>query len=490
MYGLQHILTMYGGVIAPPLIVGGAAGLTGVEIGLLVSAALFVSGAATLLQTLGIPYFGAKLPLVQGISFASVSTMVAVASGPGGLRSIFGAIMIAGVIGLLISPFFCKIVRYFPAVVTGSIITVIGISLLPVAVRWAMGGNAKAPDWGSMSNIGLAGFSLFVVLLVSRLVQGTLSRLSILIGIVVGTAFAALIGKADFGAVGKGAIFELPQVFSFGTPLFQIGAIISMTVVILVIMTETTADILAVGEIVGTKVDARRVGDGLRADMLATTVAPVFGTFPASAFAQNVGLVAITGIKSRYVVAAGGSVLFALGLFPSWGGGGLRAAARPRRCGHRPLRFGGSERYPDTVQGVVRRQPQPGDRRGGPGVRCHSDRGPGVLLRLSGMGAHRLRLGHQRSEHRRGRAEHPVQRDQDREQTHSLGGLGGASRPRRPRRGSGSSGGVRAHLRRAQRLNLRDHPTAPRSRDAIRASNATNRIRAIPASDSRTAPTA
>lgn len=135
-----------------------------------------------------------------------------------------------------------------------------------------------------------------------------------------GTLFAALIGKADFGAVGKGAIFELPQVFSFGTPLFQIGAIISMTVVILVIMTETTADILAVGEIVETKVDARRVGDGLRADMLATTVAPVFGTFPASAFAQNVGLVAITGIKSRYVVAAGGSVLFALGLFPSWAG--------------------------------------------------------------------------------------------------------------------------------------------------------------------------
>lgn len=139
------------------------------------SAALFVSGAATLLQTLGVPYLGgAKLPLVQGISFASVSTMVAVASGPGGLRSVFGAIMVAGVIGLLISPFFCRIVRYFPPVVTGSIITVIGISLLPVAVRWAMGGNAKAPpDWGSMSNIGLAGFSLFVVLLVSRLVQGT-----------------------------------------------------------------------------------------------------------------------------------------------------------------------------------------------------------------------------------------------------------------------------------------------------------------------------
>ncbi|WP_082898674.1 nucleobase:cation symporter-2 family protein [Rhodococcus sp. EPR-279] len=319
VYGLQHILTMYGGVIAPPLIVGGAAGLTGTEIALLVSAALFVSGAATLLQTLGVPYFGAKLPLVQGISFASVSTMVAIASGPGGLNSVFGAIIAAGAIGILITPFFSKIVRFFPPVVTGTIITVIGISLLPVAVRWAMGGDQQAADWGSMSNIGLAAFSLVVVLLVSRLVQGTLSRLSILIGIIVGTVFAVLVGKADFSGVGDGAIFSLPEPFAFGAPTFQIAAILSMVVVILVIMTETTADILAVGEIVGTDVDARRVGDGLRADMVATTIAPLFGTFPASAFAQNVGLVAVTGIKSRYVVAAGGSVLLFLGLFPVLG---------------------------------------------------------------------------------------------------------------------------------------------------------------------------
>ncbi|MDJ0394433.1 nucleobase:cation symporter-2 family protein [Rhodococcus sp. G-MC3] len=319
LYGLQHILTMYGGVIAPPLIVGGAAGLTGNEVALLVSAALFVSGAATMLQTLGLPYVGSKLPLVQGVSFASVSTMVAIASGPGGLNSVFGAIIVAGAIGILITPFFSKIVRFFPPVVTGTIITVVGISLLPVTVRWAMGGDQKAADWGSMSNIGLAGFSLAVVLLVSRLVQGTLSRLSILIGIVCGTVFAFVVGKADFSDVGNGSVFSFPEPFAFGTPTFQISAIISMVVVILVIMTETTADILAVGEIVGTKVDGRRVGDGLRADMLATTVAPIFGTFPASAFAQNVGLVAVTGIKSRYVVAAGGSVLLFLGLFPVLG---------------------------------------------------------------------------------------------------------------------------------------------------------------------------
>jgi uric acid transporter len=319
LYGLQHIMTMYGGVIAPPLIVGQAAGLDGAQIGILVSAALLVSGAATIVQTIGIPFFGSQLPLVQGISFASVSTMVAVATGDGGLPAVFGSIIAAGVIGLLISPFFAQIIRFFPPVVTGTIITVIGVSLLPVAVRWMMGSGPEAPDWGSTANIGLAMFTLVVVLLLSRFLQGTISRLSILLGLVIGTVFAGVVGMADFSTIGQGAMVALPTPFEFGLPVFEIGAILSMTIVILVIMTETTADVIAVGEIVGTKVDARRVGDGLRADMLATTLAPILNSFPASAFAQNVGLVAITGIKSRFAVAAGGSVLFVLGLLPVLG---------------------------------------------------------------------------------------------------------------------------------------------------------------------------
>lgn len=411
LYGLQHILTMYGGVIAPPLIVGGAAGLNGTQIAVLVSAALFVSGAATMLQTLGLPYVGAKLPLVQGISFASVSTMVAIASGPDGLNSVFGAIIAAGAIGILITPFFSKIVRFFPPVVTGTIITVIGISLLPVTVRWAMGGDQGAADWGSMSNIGLAGFSLAVVLLVSRFAQGTLSRLSILIGIVVGTAFAFAVGKADFSDVGTGSFLALPEPFAFGAPVFQIGAIISMVVVILVIMTETTADILAVGEIVGTDVDARRVGDGLRADMIATTVAPVFGTFPASAFAQNVGLVAVTGIKSRYVVAAGGSVLLSPRSLSGVGpGGGVGATARARWRGDRVVRLGRRQRNQNTVQSELRRQPESRHRRGRPGIRRHSDRGAGLLLGLPRVGTRGLRFGNQRCQHRGRGSEHRLQR--------------------------------------------------------------------------------
>jgi NCS2 family nucleobase:cation symporter-2 len=145
---------------------------------------------------------------------------------------------------------------------------------------------------------------------------GLLSRLAVLIGIVIGTAVAAGSGRADFSTVTEGAYVALPPVLHFGSPTFHLGAIVSMTVVMLVIMTETTADILAVGEIIQTEVDERRVADGLRADMLSTTVSPLLGSFPCSAFAQNVGLVALTRVRSRYVVAVGGVLLVVFGLLP------------------------------------------------------------------------------------------------------------------------------------------------------------------------------
>ena len=317
-YGVQHILAMFGGVIAVPLIVGGAAGLSGAEKGLLVSSALFVSGLATVLQTLGVPLFGAQLPLVQGISFASVSTMLTIISSSGGgqtgLQHVFGSVIAAGVIGLVIAPFFSKIVRFFPPVVTGSIITVIGLSLMPVAAGWIIGTNATAPDYASPSNIALAGFTLLVVLILSKIPQT--SRLAILLGLVVGTIGAFVVGKGNASGLSTANVVALPSPFHFGAPAFAVGAIISMVIVILVIMVETTADLLAVGEVIGTKVDSRRVSDGLRADMLSSAVAPVFNSFPATAFAQNVGLVALSGIKSRYAVALGGGVLVLLGLSP------------------------------------------------------------------------------------------------------------------------------------------------------------------------------
>ncbi|WP_455427097.1 nucleobase:cation symporter-2 family protein [Dryocola sp. LX212] len=318
-WGLQHVLTMYGGIIAPPLIIGSAAGLGATDIGLLVTAALFISGLSTLLQSLGVPFFGSRLPLVQGVSFAGVATMVAIVTGGGGLPVVFGAVIASSILGLLITPFFAQIIRFFPPVVTGCVIAVIGLSLMPVAARWAMGGNMKAADWGAPSNIGLAALTLGVILLLNRIGWSSITRIAVLAAMIVGTLVAVVTGKADFSGVLNGSWVAMPTMFAFGTPVFDSAAILSMFLIVLVLLTETTAGLMAVGEIVGTDVNGRRIANGLRADMLTSAIAPVFNSFPQSAFAQNIGLVAITGIKSRFVVSAGGAILVVLGLLPVLG---------------------------------------------------------------------------------------------------------------------------------------------------------------------------
>lgn len=319
MYGLQHVLTMYGGIVAVPLIVAEAAGMSAADAGLLVTACLFMGGVATLLQTLGLPFFGCRLPLVQGVSFAGVATMVSILHTGGGISGVLGAVMYASILGLIIAPVFSRITKYFPPLVNGCVITVIGMSLMPVAAHWAMGGNANSPEYGSMGNVGLAGLSLFMVLFFSKLGSATLSRLSILVAILVGTAVAFVMGKADFSQVFNGPVMAMPAPLHFGWPTFNMAATISMFIVILVILVETSADVLAVGEIVGSPVDGRRLGDGLRADMLSSIVAPIFGGFTQSAFAQNVGLVAVTGVKSRFVVAFSGLILIVFGVLPIMG---------------------------------------------------------------------------------------------------------------------------------------------------------------------------
>jgi uric acid transporter len=326
VYGLQHVMSMYAGVVAVPLIVGGAMGLEFKELAYLLTAALLVSGLATLLQTLGVWRIGARLPIVQGTSFAAVASMLAIGTAAGkgeaGLRAIFGAIIIAGVVGFLIAPLFNQLLHFFPPVVTGTVITVIGVSLLPVAVRWAGGGVPGTPSFGALANVGLAALTLLIILIIYRFLPGFFSRIAILAGLVLGTLVAWAFGKADFSRVGEADWFAISTPFHFGTPTFNVAAIISMIIVMLVIMTETTADILAIGVIVGMKWEdeGKAVVGGLRADTLATAVSGgLLNGFPVSAFAQNVGLVAITGIRSRFVVAVSGLILVALGLVPKLG---------------------------------------------------------------------------------------------------------------------------------------------------------------------------
>ena len=323
LYGLQHVMSMYAGVVAVPFIVGSALKLPFSDLSYLLAATLLVSGLATLLQTLGVKWIGAKLPIVQGTSFAAVASMITVGISAGGgvdgLRAIFGSVLVAGLAGFLLSGVFARLLRFFPPVVTGSVITVIGLSLLPVAMRWA-GGGAGAADFGSISNVALAAITLAIILVIYRFLPGFFSRIAIIVGLVAGGVVAALMGKLDFSKVGQADAFAISTPFHFGAPTFQVAAIVSMIIVMLVIMTETTADLLAIGVIVGRPADRKTVANGLRADCISTAASGgLLNAFPVSAFAQNVGLVALTGIRSRFVVATSGVILLVLGLFPQVG---------------------------------------------------------------------------------------------------------------------------------------------------------------------------
>src|SRR6476469_9031064 len=304
VYGLQHVMSMYAGVVAVPLIVGSALKLPFSDLSYLLAATLLISGLATLLQTLGVPWIGAKLPIVQGTSFAAVGSMIATGAGGGtaGLQAIFGSIVIAGAIGFLLSGVFSRLLRFFPPVVTGSVITVIGISLLPVAMNWSAGG-VGADDFGSISNVALAAITLGIILAIYRFLPGFFPRIAIIVGLVAGAVVAALMGKLDFSKVSQAQGFAISTPFHFGVPTFQVAAIVSMVIVMLVIMTETTAALLAIGVVVGRPAEQKTVANGLRADCLSPAVSGgLLNGFPVSAFAQNVGLVACTGIRSRFVV--------------------------------------------------------------------------------------------------------------------------------------------------------------------------------------------
>ncbi|MFD2469650.1 nucleobase:cation symporter-2 family protein [Amycolatopsis silviterrae] len=317
--GIQHVAAMYAGVVAPPLVIGAAVGLSPGQLALLISAALFTAGLATLLQTLGFWRFGARLPLVNGVTFAAVAPILSIAAqhrDGNALGVVYGATLAGGVFVVLAAPFFSKLTRFFPPVVTGTVITLIGISLLPVAVQWIAAQQKSAKPTGLV----LAGITLVAVLVFTRFLTGFWSRIALLLGLVVGTAVAWPLGQVDTSTLPDAPVFGIVTPFHFGTPAFDVAAIVSMLIVMLVVMAESTADLLALGEIVDRPTTSRVLADGLRADGLSTAVGTIFGGFACTAFAQNIGLVSLTRMVSRYVVAASGVVLVLLGVFPVTGG--------------------------------------------------------------------------------------------------------------------------------------------------------------------------
>ncbi|MFE7153333.1 nucleobase:cation symporter-2 family protein [Streptomyces sp. NPDC057636] len=320
---LQHIAAMYAGVVTPPLIIGQAVHLDTAGQTRLIAASLLIAGVATLLQTLGVKgLVGNRLPFVNAASSAGIAPMLAIAETNARgdqLPAIYGAVMVAGVFCLAIGPFFGRLLRFFPPLVTGVVITLIGVTLMPVPVAWAQGGDRTAADFGDMKYLGLAAFTLVVILMIQRFGRGFVKQVALLLGLLIGTLAAIPFGMADFGALRSAPVAALPTPFAFGAPEFQPAAIISLCLVMLVLMTESSAGMLAIGEICDRETSGRTITRGLRTDGLATLLGPVFGGFPTSAFAQNVGVVSLTKVRSRYVVAAAGGALLVLGAFPVLG---------------------------------------------------------------------------------------------------------------------------------------------------------------------------
>ncbi|MEN0103725.1 MAG: solute carrier family 23 protein, partial [Curtobacterium sp.] len=279
--GLQHVLAMYAGAIAVPLIVGGALGFSSADLAFLISADLFVAGLATIVQSVGFWRFGVRLPLVQGVTFAAVGPMIAIGS-QHGITAVYGATIACGVFMVVVAPWFAQLVRLFPPIVTGTVILIIGLSLMSVAAGWVTDGGKDGA--AKPLDVAFAAGVLLAIVLVERFAPRGLARVSVLFGLLVGTVAALFVpGMVDGSGIGSASWFALVTPFHFGVPTFDPASIVSMLVVGLVIMTETTGDMIAVGEVTGRPVSKRTLADGLRADGLGTVVGGVFNTFPYTA---------------------------------------------------------------------------------------------------------------------------------------------------------------------------------------------------------------
>ncbi|AQQ51908.1 nucleobase:cation symporter-2 family protein [Planococcus lenghuensis] len=312
--GIQHVLAMYAGAILVPLIVGGALGLNSEQLTYLVAIDIFMCGIATILQIMNNRFFGIGLPVVLGCTFTAVGPMIAI-GGQYGVSAIYGAIIASGLIVIIISQFFGQLVRFFPPVVTGSVVTIIGITLIPVAIN-NMGGGQGASDFGSIPNISLAFGTLLFIILVYKFANGFIRAISILLGLVAGTFTAMAMGKVNATPVAEAEFFHMVQPFYFGLPTFEWSAILTMTLVAMVSLVESTGVYFALSDITKKEVSKTDLSKGYRAEGIAVLLGGIFNAFPYTTFSQNVGLIQMSGVRSRKIILITGLMLMTLGLVP------------------------------------------------------------------------------------------------------------------------------------------------------------------------------
>ncbi|MFJ8066610.1 nucleobase:cation symporter-2 family protein [Psychrobacillus sp. NPDC096426] len=312
--GIQHVLAMYAGAVLVPLIVGNAIGLNSEQLTYLVAIDILMCGVATILQVMSNRFFGIGLPVVLGCTFTAVGPMIAI-GGEYGVSSIYGAIIVSGIFVIVVSSVFGYLVKFFPPVVTGSVVTIIGITLIPVAIN-NMGGGQGASDFGSVSNVSLAFGTLLFIVLLYRFSTGFIKAISILLGIILGTIAAIFMGKVDFSPVVEASYFHMVQPFYFGTPTFEGTPIITMCLVAMVSLVESTGVYFALGDILEKKIEKKDLTKGYRAEGIAVLLGGIFNSFPYTTFSQNVGLMQMSGVKTKNIIYITGGMLIALGFIP------------------------------------------------------------------------------------------------------------------------------------------------------------------------------
>ncbi len=312
--GIQHMLAMYAGAIIVPLIVGGGLGLNQRELMYLVSIDLLMCGIATILQALTNRFFGIGLPVVLGCTFTAVGPMIAIGK-QYGVSAVYGSIIAAGLFVVLFARVFGKLVKQFPPVVTGSVVTVIGVTLVPVAMN-DMAGGVGSKDFGSVSNLALAFGVLLFIIIMYRFFDGFIRSISILLGLLFGTAIAALMGKVSLQAVAQADWFHGVQPFYFGTPTFELTPVITMILVACVGIVEATGVYFALSDICKKEIGEKELAKGYRAEGIAMVLGGIFNAFPYTTYSQNVGLVQLTGVRNRVVIYTCGGMLIVLGFIP------------------------------------------------------------------------------------------------------------------------------------------------------------------------------
>ncbi|HFD5730195.1 TPA: nucleobase:cation symporter-2 family protein [Streptococcus pyogenes] len=312
--GLQHVLSMYAGSILVPIMIAGALGYSARELTYLISTDIFMCGVATFLQLKLTKHTGVGLPVVLGCAFQSVAPLSIIGAQQGS-SAMFGALIASGIYVSLVAGIFSKIARFFPPIVTGSVITVIGLSLVGVAMG-NMGDNVKEPTAQSMM---LSLLTIVIILLVQKFTKGFVKSISILIGLVAGTLVSAMMGLVDTTPVVEASWIHVPTPFYFGMPTFEITSIVMMCIIATVSMVESTGVYLALSDLTNDQLDEKRLRNGYRSEGIAVFLGGLFNTFPYTGFSQNVGLVQISGIKTRRPIYYAAGILVIIGLLPKFG---------------------------------------------------------------------------------------------------------------------------------------------------------------------------